>query len=179
MPSHQHFLFCFLSLFFYCFFFYFFFPQLPTLVSMPLSPPTALGGSALPLILQKQATHGTQSMGFLLSLLPFFPQLPTLVSNAFKPIHRAGWVSLTSHSSKTSDPWNAVHGLFTFTFTFTFTFLPPTPNPLPSGKRALRFASPGFLSSTTTFVTLAEKRGSILILTFTNRLFRSACLKTE
>ena len=43
---------------------FFFFPQLPTLVSMPLSPPTALGGSALPLILQKQATHGTQSMGF-------------------------------------------------------------------------------------------------------------------
>ena len=27
---------------------------------------------------------------------------------------------------------------------FTFLFLPPTPNPLPSGKRALRFASPGF-----------------------------------
>ena len=25
-----------------------------------------------------------------------------------------------------------------------FLFLPPTPNPLPSGKRALRFASPGF-----------------------------------
>jgi DNA ligase (NAD+) len=27
---------------------------------------------------------------------------------------------------------------------WAFTFLPPTPNPLPSGKRALRFASPGF-----------------------------------
>jgi hypothetical protein len=28
------------------FFFYFFFPQLPTLLSMPSSPSTALGGSA-------------------------------------------------------------------------------------------------------------------------------------
>ena len=42
---------------------------------------TALGGSALPLILQKQATHGTQSMGFLL----FFPQLSTLVSMPLSP----------------------------------------------------------------------------------------------
>ena len=52
-------------------------------------------------------------------------------------------------------------------------FLPPTPNPLPSGKRALRFASPGFNfhqfyllpSIPRLYVTLAEKRGSILILT--------------
>jgi len=28
-------------------------------------------------------------------------------------------------------------------FLLLFLFLPPTPNPLPSGKRALRFASPG------------------------------------
>ena len=32
---------------------------------------------------------------------------------------------------------------FAFTPAF-FLFFPPTPNPLPSGKRALRFASPGF-----------------------------------
>jgi hypothetical protein len=31
-------------------------------------------------------------------------------------------------------------GFFFFSY---FLFLPPTPNPLPSGKRALRFASPG------------------------------------
>jgi hypothetical protein len=42
-----------------------FFPQLPTLLSMPLSPPTALGEVCfLTRIMQKQATHGTQSMGF-------------------------------------------------------------------------------------------------------------------
>jgi len=53
-----------LSLFLLLFTF-FFFPQLPTLVSMPLSPPTALGGSAFFILIdQKQATHGTQSMGF-------------------------------------------------------------------------------------------------------------------
>ena len=34
---------------------------------------------------------------------------------------------------------------FFFSFIlFLLLFLPPTPNPLPSGKRALRFASPGF-----------------------------------
>jgi hypothetical protein len=33
--------------------------------------------------------------------------------------------------------------LFLSLFFYCF-FLPPTPNPLPSGKRALRFASPGF-----------------------------------
>ena len=32
---------------------------------------------------------------------------------------------------------------FSFSFFYIF-FLPPTPNPLPSGKRALRFASPDF-----------------------------------
>jgi hypothetical protein len=36
-------------------FFFFFFPQLPTLLSMPSSPPTVLGGSAfLFLIMQKE-----------------------------------------------------------------------------------------------------------------------------
>jgi hypothetical protein len=46
-------------------FFFFFFPQLPTLLSMPSSPPTVLGGSAfLFLIMQKEETHGSQSMGF-------------------------------------------------------------------------------------------------------------------
>jgi hypothetical protein len=44
---------------------YFFFPQLPTLFPMPSSPLTALGGFAFyTCIIQKQATHGTQSMGF-------------------------------------------------------------------------------------------------------------------
>ena len=70
--------------------------------------------------------------------------------------------SFDSHDAKASDPWSAVHGLLLllllsffffpqlptlFFFAFTPTFfllLPPTPNPLPSGKRALRFASPGF-----------------------------------
>jgi hypothetical protein len=31
---------------------------------MPSNPPSALGGFALSFIIQKQATHGTQSMGF-------------------------------------------------------------------------------------------------------------------
>ena len=32
---------------------------------MPLSPPTVLGGAAFLLLMdQKEATHGTQSMGF-------------------------------------------------------------------------------------------------------------------
>jgi hypothetical protein len=45
--------------------FFFFFPQLPTLFPMPSSPLTALGGFAFyTCIIQKQATHGTQSMGF-------------------------------------------------------------------------------------------------------------------
>jgi len=89
-----------------------------------------------------------------------------------KSEHCAGWVCLSnSHHSKTRSPWNAVHGLllllsssnsqpcyqclqahptalggslsFSFSFFYIF-FLPPTPNPLPSGKRALRFASPDF-----------------------------------
>jgi hypothetical protein len=34
--------------------------------------------------------------------------------------------------------------LFFLFSSFYFLFLPPTPNPLPSGKRALRFASPCF-----------------------------------
>jgi hypothetical protein len=42
----------------------FLFPQLPTLFPMPSNPPSALGGFALSFIIQKQATHGTQSMGF-------------------------------------------------------------------------------------------------------------------
>jgi hypothetical protein len=41
-----------------------FFPQLPTLFPPPSSLPTELGGSALSHIIQKQETHGTQSMGF-------------------------------------------------------------------------------------------------------------------
>jgi hypothetical protein len=70
-------------------FFFFYFPQLPTLFPpgkgpfaslarvsifhhfylLPLSPPTALGGSAFyTRINQKQKTHGAQSMGF--SILP-------------------------------------------------------------------------------------------------------------
>jgi len=39
------------------------------------------------------------------------------------------------------------HSFFFFFFLYFFLllfFLPPTPNPLPSGKRALRFASPRF-----------------------------------
>ncbi|MCY2940100.1 MAG: hypothetical protein NTV50_00345 [Planctomycetota bacterium] len=36
--------------------------------ALTFSKPTALGGSALSLIIQKQATHGTQSMGFYFSL---------------------------------------------------------------------------------------------------------------
>ena len=40
------------------------------------------------------------------------------------------------------------HSPWAFVFPFVFIlFLPPTPNPLPSGKRALRFASPGFYFS--------------------------------
>ncbi|RLS24047.1 MAG: hypothetical protein DWH70_07790 [Planctomycetota bacterium] len=46
---------------------------------MPSSPPTVLGGSALPLIIQKQETHGAQSMGF------YFSPTPTTISIAFKP----------------------------------------------------------------------------------------------
>ena len=76
--------------------------------------------------------------------------------------------------------------LFSFIL-FLLLFLPPTPNPLPSGKRALRFASPCFNlhhfyllpSIPRLYVTLAEKRRSILILPFTCRLLGSACLKTE
>ena len=41
---------------------------------------------------------------------------------------------LTHYPHRRTDPWNASPWAFTF---------PPTPNPLPSGKRALRFASPG------------------------------------
>ena len=84
---------------------------------MPLSPPTALGGSALITSHHlKQETHGTQSMGFCFFSFTFFffPQLPTPnpLINAFKPTHCAGWVCLfISHHSNTRDPWNAVHGL--------------------------------------------------------------------
>jgi hypothetical protein len=43
-----------LALFLFLLLLFFFFPQLPTLFSMPLSPPTVLGGSAfLTLIIQK------------------------------------------------------------------------------------------------------------------------------
>ena len=53
------------SLFSFPFSITFFFPQLPTLLSMPLSPPNALGEVCfLTRIMQKQANHGTQSMGF-------------------------------------------------------------------------------------------------------------------
>ena len=101
----------------FLFLFYFlFFLQLPTLFSMHSSPPNVLGGSAFFFFIdQKQEPHGTQSMGF---YFYFLPPTPNPLFNAFKPTHCAGWVS-------------------------SFYF-PPTPNPLPSGKRALRFASPGF-----------------------------------
>jgi|688.fasta_scaffold44832_4 hypothetical protein len=47
---------------------------------MPSSPPTALGGADfLTLIIQKEETHGTQSMGF------YFPQPPPLLFNSLKP----------------------------------------------------------------------------------------------
>ncbi|RLS27534.1 MAG: hypothetical protein DWH70_00325 [Planctomycetota bacterium] len=62
---------------------------------MPLSPPTALGGSAfLFLIIQIQATHGAQSMGFCFFILfLFLPPTPNPLINAFKPTHCAGWVA--------------------------------------------------------------------------------------
>ena len=70
----------------------------PTMLS---SPPTALGGSAFPRIIQKQETHGTQSMGFEVSVqLLLSPQ-----TKSPSPSHCGGWVSFTSHHSKTSDPW--------------------------------------------------------------------------
>ena len=69
--------------------------------------------------------------------------------------------------------------IFSYIFAFFLLSFPPTPNPLPSGKRPLRFASPGFSQPAITFVTLAAKRGSILSLPFTYRLFGSACLKAE
>ena len=77
--------------------------------------------------------------------------------------------SFKNKSPTERSPW-------AFTFTLLFLFLPPTPNPLPSGKRALRFASPGFNfhhfyllpSIPRLYVTLAEKRSSILILPFTS-----------
>ena len=49
---------------------------------MPSSPPTVLGGSAfLTRIIQKQESHGTQSMGF------YFSPTPNPLINAFKPAH--------------------------------------------------------------------------------------------
>ena len=39
-------------------------------------------------------------------------------------------------------------------FSLYILFLPPTPNPLPSGKRALRFASPGLYFSPLLFTAL-------------------------
>ena len=61
---------------------------------MPLSPPTVLGGVCfLTRIMQKQATHGTQSMGFyFLFYFLFLPPTPNPLINVFKPIHCAGWV---------------------------------------------------------------------------------------
>jgi len=44
--------------------FLFYFPQLPTLSLRLQAHPLRWGGSALSHIIQKQETHGTQSMGF-------------------------------------------------------------------------------------------------------------------
>ena len=63
----------------------FIFSQLPALLSMPSSPPTALGGSLFIFHDLKQETHGTQSMGF------YFPPTPNPLFNAPKPTHCAGW----------------------------------------------------------------------------------------
>ena len=42
----------------------------------------------------------------------FLPPTPNPLPDAFKPTHCAGWVCLLQlHYSKTSDPWNTVHGL--------------------------------------------------------------------
>jgi hypothetical protein len=74
---------------------------------MPSSPPTALGGSAfLTLLIQKQETHGTQSMGFYsftltLFLLFFLPPTPNPLLNALKPTHCAGWVCLLTYTTFT------------------------------------------------------------------------------
>ena len=70
-------------------------------------------------------------------LLLFLPPTPNPLVNAIKPTHCDGWVSCF----------------------FYFLFLPPTPNPLPSGKRALRFARPGFYPPPLLFNAFKPTRG--------------------
>ena len=56
------------------------------------------------------------------------------------PPHWSGWGFLLSHYSLTS----ILFLLLSLLLSFLLSLFPPTPNPLPSGKRALRFASLGF-----------------------------------
>ena len=99
MLLHPHFL------FYFCFLFYcFFFPQLPTLLSIPSSPSTALGGSL------------SFFFCFLFYFL-FFPQLPTLLSMPSSPPTVLGGSAL----------------LF-FCFLFYFLFFPQLPTLFPPGK---------------------------------------------
>ena len=68
----------------------------------------------------------TSTLSRLLLLFFFFPN--SQPSYQYLQAHLLRWV-----------------GRYLFAFAFSFLSLfPPTPNPLPSGKRALRFASPGF-----------------------------------
>ena len=68
----------------FSFLLFFFFPQLPTLLSMPSSPSTALGGSALLFFC------------FLFYFL-FFPQLPTLFPPGKGPFASLARVSILLH----------------------------------------------------------------------------------
>jgi len=64
-------------------------------------------------------------------------------------------VQAKEESQRAADVNPLVLALRLFLFlSLLLSFFPPTPNPLPSGKRALRFARPGFYFSPLLFTAL-------------------------
>ena len=73
-------------------------------------------------IMQKQAPHGTQSMGF---CFYFLPPTPNPLVNPLSPPTALGRYALPRIMQK-----QAPHGTQSMGFCFYILFLPPTPNPL-------------------------------------------------